>query len=349
MGAVGEAFGSEDAFGSTTATFDLSAACGKLLLDPRDALGGFLPADLLLAGIETERDAVIGKRGGEVAAGFVGLGTKTIGIEVLRGNADRRVELGNRGAIVALGEVVVSERVMDAGVIGVELEALVEIAACEVELSLAHIAAAAAGIGRDDFRIAANGLVVVRDGEIGVAAIAPQADTAPDIGLCEVGIAELFRRDQPRARGNAVLEVGGALAGCPVSAGGGEQLAFDPRDAVGGIPPSPLLLVRIEAQCRAEIGERVVELALGLVDLAARAESIKVSRRQPDGFVHLRKRAPVVPLLEVIVAEDVASAGVLRVDRKRLVQVGQRAVDVALADVRRRRGRHTRPRPSSRA
>ena len=258
MGVAAEAFGSEafelGCLRRDDSDLRLVGGPGELLLDPRDALGGFFAADLLLAGIETERDAVVGERGGEVAAGFIGLGTKTIGIEVLRGDADRRVELGDRRAVVVPGEVVVPERVMDAGVVGVELEALVEIATGEVELALAHIAAAAAGIGRDDFRIADKRLVIVRDGEIGVAAIAPQADTTPDIDLGEVGLAELFRRDQAGARGNAVLEIGRPLAGRPVGAGGGEQLALDPRDAVGGIPPSPLFLVRVDAQCVAEIG-----------------------------------------------------------------------------------------------
>ena len=171
---------------------------------------------------------------------------------------------------------------MDAGVVGIELEALVEIAAREVGLSLAHVGAAAAGIGGDDFRIAAKGLVVVRDGEIEIAAIAPYADTARDIGPGEVGVAELFRRDQARARGDAVLEVGRARQVAQSTPPSGSKLALDPPYTVVRLPPSPLLLVGIDAQRRAEIGERVVELALGLVDLSARGEGIEVSRRQPD-------------------------------------------------------------------
>jgi hypothetical protein len=311
----------------------LVGGCPNLLLDPCDALGGFLPAELLLARIEAERDAVIGERGGEVASVLVGLGTKTVGVEVLRGNADCRVELGNRRAVVALGEVVISERVMDAGVVRIELEAFVEVAAAKVHLSLAHIAAAAAGIGRDDFRIAAKGLVIVRDGEIDVATIASNPDGPPDIGLGEVGLAELFCGDQAGACCDAVLEAGRALAGRPVRTGGGEKLAFHPCDAVGGIPAPALLLVGIETQCVAEIGERVVEFALGFVDVSARADRVEVSRRQPDRFVYLGERAPMVALLEVIIGEDVANARMLRIEGKCLVQISQRTIDLALADI----------------
>src|SRR5262249_13244957 len=152
------------------------------------------------------------------------------------------------------------------------------------------------------------------------------SDAAPDVGLGEIGAVKLLSRDQTRAGGDAVLAVGRPRARRPVAAAERGKLLLDPGDRVRRVPSSPLLLVRIEAQRRAKIGERLVELALALVDLAAGIECVEVLRIEPERLVDLGERALVVALPVVIHAEDIANAGMPRIEPKAFVQIRPRAI-----------------------
>jgi hypothetical protein len=55
---------------------------------------------------------------------------------------------------------------LDAGMIGIEPEAFVQILECEIEIALANITRAAAGIRRRDLRIEPNSLAEIGDSEV---------------------------------------------------------------------------------------------------------------------------------------------------------------------------------------
>ena len=149
----------------------------------------------------------------------------------------------------------------------------------------------------------------------------------------EIRTAQLLCRDQARADGNSVLAVGRSRARCPVGASDGGKLLLDARDRLRCLAPSNLLLVGIEAERHAEIGERLVVLALALIDLAPVAEGIQVLWVEPKRFVDLRQRALVIALLVVVVTKDVMDAGALRIEPESFIQVRQCAIDVTFAEV----------------
>src|SRR5262249_54868401 len=154
---------------------------------------------------------------------------------------------------VGLRDVLDAEPGVDAGVIGVEPQALVQILEREIEIPLARIGRAAAGIGRHDLRIEPDALAEVGNAEV-VVVLEPQVgDAAPDMSLAEIAASELLSRDKARAGGNAVLAIGRAGARRPVAAAERGELLLDPRDPFRRVPSSALLSVGIEAKRRAEI------------------------------------------------------------------------------------------------
>jgi hypothetical protein len=90
------------------------------LLDACDAFGGFTPADLLLVGIEAQRDPVIAKRCRKLALALIGLASIAIGIKILRKQPQRGVEFDDGGIVFALRQIVDTEPVVDAGAVGIE-------------------------------------------------------------------------------------------------------------------------------------------------------------------------------------------------------------------------------------
>jgi hypothetical protein len=90
------------------------------LFDACDALGGFPSPDLFLAGIEAERDLEISERGPQVAFALIGLCSISVGVEVLRKQPDRGVEFHEGQIVFALRQVIATESIVDARMIGIE-------------------------------------------------------------------------------------------------------------------------------------------------------------------------------------------------------------------------------------
>jgi hypothetical protein len=285
---------------------------------------------LFLVGIEAERDPEVGEGSCQVAFAFIGLGAISVGVEVLGLQPNRGVEFHQSRGVFILRQMVGAESVVHGGIIGIAPEPFVEVLERQVYIAFAEITRSAARIGRHVRRIEPHSLAVVRDCEVVVALEPPVADGAPDVGLAEIGAAQLFCRDQARAGENSILAVRRRRASGPVDGG---ELLFDARDPFRGIQSRPLPLVRIETERRTEVAERLVELALVLVNLTPGIEGIRVLLAEPERFVCFHQGAREITLLVVIVTKDIVDAGVSRIEPEAFIQIRQRAIDIAFAEV----------------